>query len=61
MNKKDPRKYFDEWLTAYSDHLHMVRQGRCIDLAQPESPKPPIGISSEKSADKPAVPRKPSA
>ena len=61
MNKKDPRKYFDEWLAAYSDHLHMVRQGRCIDLVQPQSPKPPIAVSGEKSAEKPAVPRKPSA
>ena len=61
MNQKDVRKFFDEWLSAYSHRLHMVRQGRGIDLVQPESPKPPIAVSTEKSADKSSVPRKPSA
>ena len=61
MNQKDPRKYFDEWLTAYSDHLHLVRQGTCVDLTQPTAVKPPMGVAGDKSQDSPTAQRKPSA
>ena len=61
MNQKDPRTCFEEWLTAYRDHLHMVRQGTCIDLTQPTAAKPPMGVAGDKSKDSPTAQRKPSA
>jgi hypothetical protein len=59
MNQKDPRTYFDEWLTAYSDHLHMVRQGAGVDFVQPTAPTP-LSVSAE-NADIATTQRKPSA
>lgn len=58
MNEKDACTFFDKWLSEYSDHLHMVRQGRGIDLAQPESPKPPVSASADETLDlKPQQPK----
>jgi hypothetical protein len=51
MNQKDPQKYFDQWLTAYSDHLCMVRQGAGVDLAQPTASQPPLTSSAGNSKD----------
>ena len=61
MNENDCRKYFEEWLTAYSDHLHMVRQGTGIDAVQPNAAQSPIGVSADKSKDTIASQQKPSA
>jgi hypothetical protein len=56
MNQKEREKIFADWLSAYADRLHMVRQGKGIDLARPDcSTKPPLpadkstGGSSTKS------------
>jgi hypothetical protein len=53
MNRKDPCTFFDEWLTAYSDRLHMVRQGMKIDFVSPKENKP-LPASSKKTAKLPA-------
>lgn len=41
MDKKECRKFFEEWLRAYADHLHLVRQGHTADLIRPAASKPP--------------------
>lgn len=41
MEKKECRKYFEDWLSAYANHLHMVRQGTAHDLVHPDASKPP--------------------
>jgi hypothetical protein len=41
MNKKESRKFFEDWLSAYADHLHLVRQGARIDLVRPDASKHP--------------------
>lgn len=61
MNQKDLRTCFEEWLTAYRDHLHTVRQGTCVDLTQPKAAKPPMGVGVDKSQEGPTAQRKPSA
>ena len=59
MNQKEREKIFADWLSAYANHLHMVRQGKGIDLVQPDcSTKSPLpadkstGGSSTKSESK---------
>ena len=61
MNPTDPQSFFDKWLAEYSDHLHIVKRGSPIDLAQPDTPKPPLAVSSEKSGEATSVPRKPTS
>lgn len=41
MDKKECRKYFEEWLRVYADHLHLVRQGHTADLVRPDASKLP--------------------
>jgi hypothetical protein len=56
MDRKDPQKFFDEWLNAYSDHLHMIRQGMHVDIVEPKkkSSLPPTKKTSEPHKHKPA-------
>ncbi|HEY6248923.1 MAG TPA: hypothetical protein VI685_03120 [Candidatus Angelobacter sp.] len=61
MNPTDPQTFFDKWLSAYSDRLHVVRRGSPIDLAQPEAPKPPLSVSSDKSGETSSAPPKPNS
>lgn len=61
MNPTDPQSFFDRWLTAYCDKLHLVRRSSPVDLVQPESPKPPMPVSSESSADTALKPPKPTS
>ncbi|HEY6348921.1 MAG TPA: hypothetical protein VI636_05880 [Candidatus Angelobacter sp.] len=61
MNPTDPQSFFDKWLTAYSQHLHIVRHGSKVDLVQADASKPPLPVSMEKPADNTPVPRKPSS
>jgi len=60
MNQKDSRTYFEEWLSAYCDHLHIVRKATQVDEVQPATSKPPLAVSAEKNTEAPAQ-RKPSA
>ena len=46
---KDPQKFFEEWLTAYSDRLHMIRQGMRIDFVEPKENKPPVPAKNKKT------------
>lgn len=46
MDKNQTRKFFEDWLRAYADHLHLVRQGPRIDLATPNAAKPPVSAAS---------------
>ena len=41
MDKKERAKYFEDWLSAYANHLHTVRQGKVDDLVRPDASKPP--------------------
>jgi len=59
MNQKDSRTYFEEWLSAYCDHLHIVRQSTQVDVVKPTPSQPPLAVSTEKNTDAPAQ-RKPS-
>jgi hypothetical protein len=61
MNEKDCRTYFEEWLTAYSDHLHLVRQSKGVALTQPQTATPAIGVSADQNREITAPQRKPSA
>jgi len=61
MNPTDPQTFFDQWLTAYCDKLHLIRRSSPIDRVQPESPKPPISVSPENSVDAAAKPQKPTS
>lgn len=51
MDRKDPHKFFDEWLTAYSDRLHMIRQGMHIDIVEPKENSPALHGNRKKKAD----------
>lgn len=42
MDKTDRRQFFADWLRAYADHLHLVRQGPRLDLVTPEATKPVV-------------------
>jgi hypothetical protein len=55
MDRKECDKFFEEWLRAYAEHLHLVRQGPRLDLLQPAEPKTPA--STQKSGE-PRVDRK---
>jgi hypothetical protein len=55
MDRKECDKFFEEWLRAYAEHLHLVRQGPRLDLLQPAEPKAPA--STQKSGE-PHVDRK---
>lgn len=46
MEKSERLRFFEEWLRAYADHLHLVRQGTRVDLVQPADSKPPISAKS---------------
>lgn len=46
MEKNERLKFFEEWLRAYADHLHLVRQGTRVDLVQPADSKPPLSAQS---------------
>ena len=61
MNPTDPQSFFDKWLTAYCDKLHLIRRTSAVDLVQPDASKPPLAVSSEKAGDMPVAPRKSSA
>lgn len=41
MDKQESRKFFENWLRAYTDHLHLVRQGPSADLVRPDAANPP--------------------
>ena len=58
MDKSERRQFFEDWLRAYSDHLHLVRQGPRIDLVCPDTAKPPV--STAKMADA-SVPKRKSS
>jgi hypothetical protein len=49
MDKDESCKFFENWLRAYADHLHLVRQGHRVDLVTPDAAKPPV--SATKIAD----------
>jgi hypothetical protein len=49
MDRKECDKFFEEWLRAYAEHLHLVRQGPRLDLLQPAEPKTPA--STQKSGE----------
>lgn len=51
MDRKNPQKFFDEWLSAYTGRLHMIRQGMHIDFVQPKEEKPPLHGNRKKKAD----------
>lgn len=61
MNPTDPQTFFDRWLTAYCDKLHLIRRSSSVDLVQPESPKPPMSVSPENSVDVVLNPQKPTS
>ncbi len=42
MNKKESWKSFEEWLSAYTDRLHMVWQSKGSDLVRPDVSRPPL-------------------
>lgn len=42
MNKDDRDKFFEQWLRAYADHLHVVRHGTRLDLIQHTDSKAPL-------------------
>jgi hypothetical protein len=46
---KDPQKFFEEWLTAYSDRLHMIRQGMRIEFVEPKENQPPVPAKNKKT------------
>lgn len=41
MDKKERAKHFEDWLSAYTNHLHMVRQGTAHNVVHPDPSKPP--------------------
>lgn len=45
MDKCESRKFFEVWLRAYSDHLHLVKQGNRVDLIMPDAAKPPVSAT----------------
>jgi hypothetical protein len=49
MDEKDPCTFFDQWLTAYSDRLHRVRQGMHIDIVTPQETKPPLPVTKNET------------
>lgn len=51
MNPTDPQSFFDKWLSAYCDKLHLIRRSSPVDVVQPESPKPPLSVTADKTAD----------
>lgn len=51
MDCKDPQKFFDEWLTAYSDRLHLIRKGMHVDMVEPKENKPPLHRTANKKSD----------
>ena len=53
MEKKECLTFFEDWLRAYADHLHLVRQGLAADLLRPDVSKPPI---SEKTNEGKVIP-----
>lgn len=61
MNPPDPQTFFDRWLTAYCDKLHLIRRSSPVDLVQPESPKPPMSVSPENNVDVVLNPQKPTS
>jgi len=61
MNPTDPQSFFDKWLTAYCDKLHVIRRSSPIDLMQPDAPKPPLSVTSEKTEDIIPLPHKPTS
>jgi hypothetical protein len=46
MDKTECRQFFEDWLRAYADHLHLVRQGPRIDLISPDAAKPPVSATN---------------
>lgn len=61
MNPTDPQSFFDKWLTAYCDKLHLIRRSSPVDLIQPDATKPPLTVSSENSGETKPLPQKNSA
>jgi hypothetical protein len=55
MDRKDPCTFFEQWLNAYSDHLHMVRQGQGIDLVAPQESKPPLPANKNETINEPRM------
>jgi hypothetical protein len=51
MDRKECDKFFEEWLRAYADHLHLVRQGSRLDLVRPAEPETPL--STQKTGKTP--------
>lgn len=51
--QKECRKFFEDWLQAYAEHLHLVRQGRQLDLVQPDVCKPPVAVKKASASGKP--------
>ena len=37
MDQKERGKIFADWLSAYANHLHIIRQGKGIDLVRPDA------------------------
>lgn len=61
MNPTDPQSFFDKWLTAYCDKLHLIRRSSPVDLVQPDASKPPLTVSSENAGEIKPLPQKNSA
>lgn len=61
MNPTDPQSFFDKWLTAYCDKLHLIKRGSPVDLVQPDASKPPLAVSSENAGEPKPLPQKNSA
>jgi hypothetical protein len=45
MNKKEREKFFEEWLRAYTDHLHLLGQGPRVDLVKAPDSAPPVSVT----------------
>jgi len=54
MDKKESRKFFEDWLRAYADHLHLVRQGHSPDLVRPAAVKPAVSVKTGTEVISPA-------
>jgi hypothetical protein len=61
MNPTAPQSFFDKWLTAYCDKLHLIRRSSPVDLVQPDAPKPPLAVSTEKSGETTPTIQKPNS